>query len=91
MTSDQYDPDSVPGNSNFGEDDQDTVTVIPNIADVSITKSVNDPAPNIGDTITFTLTISNAGPVNATNIDVEDTIPDGFTYVAASIAGGDCQ
>ncbi|MEW6554464.1 MAG: DUF11 domain-containing protein, partial [Actinomycetota bacterium] len=91
MAADQFDPDSVPGNSNFGEDDQDTVTVVPNIADVSITKTVDDTAPNVGDTVTFTLTVANAGPVGATNIEVSDTIPDGFTYTAASISGGDAN
>ncbi len=91
MTSDQYDPDSVPGNSVPGEDDQDDESVTPQQADLSLVKTVDDPSPNVGDTVTFTLTVSNAGPDTATNISVEDTVPTGFTYVAASISGGDAR
>jgi uncharacterized repeat protein (TIGR01451 family) len=52
---------------------------------------VNDPTPNVGDTITFTITVYNDGPDTATNITVEDVIPNGYSYVAASIAGGDSR
>ena len=44
--------------------------------------------PNIGQTITFTLEVINAGPDVATNATVTDVVPAGFTYVAASISGG---
>ncbi|MGD2249088.1 MAG: DUF11 domain-containing protein, partial [Candidatus Methanofastidiosia archaeon] len=47
--------------------------------------------PNVGDTVTFTITVYNDGPDTATNVDVEDVIPNGYTYVAASIAGGDSR
>ncbi len=56
--------------------------------DLSITKVVSDITPNIGDTVTFTLTISNAGPDVATNATVTDIVLPGFAYVAGSIAGG---
>jgi len=56
--------------------------------DLSIAKVVSNTTPNIGDTITFTLTVSNAGPDVATNSTVSDIVLPGFTYVAGSIAGG---
>ncbi len=56
--------------------------------DLSIAKVVSDATPNIGDTITFTLTITNAGPDVATNATVSDVVLPGFTYVPGSIAGG---
>jgi len=56
--------------------------------DLDIAKTANTTSPNIGDTLTFTLLVSNAGPDTATNVVVEDAIPAGFSYVAASIAGG---
>ena len=49
---------------------------------------VSDTTPNIGDTITFTLTVSNAGPDIATDATVSDIVLSGFTYVPGSIAGG---
>ena len=51
-----------------------------NEADLSLRKTVDNSFPNQGDSITFTLTISNAGPSAPTNIIVRDIIPTEFTY-----------
>ena len=59
--------------------------------DLEITKTVNNATPNIGDIITFTLTIVNNGPDQATNVTVNDTINSGFSFVANSMLGGDSQ
>lgn len=59
--------------------------------DLSIVKVVDDDTPNIGDTITFTLTIDNAGPDLATNVEVSDIVLPGFTYVIGSMTGGTSQ
>ena len=56
--------------------------------DLMIAKAVSNPTPNVGDVITFTLTVSNAGPDLATNATVNDVVLAGFTYVPGSIAGG---
>ncbi len=56
--------------------------------DLSIVKSVDDNTPDIGQEITFTMAVSNAGPDEATGVTVTDIVPDGFTY-AGSITGGD--
>jgi len=56
--------------------------------DLTIAKVVSDTTPNIGDTITFTLTVSNNGPDIATNATVTDVILPGFSYVVGSISGG---
>ena len=56
--------------------------------DLSLTKAVNNPTPNVGETVTFTVTLTNSGPDAAYNISVADVIPTGYTYVAGSIAGG---
>jgi LPXTG-site transpeptidase (sortase) family protein len=89
---DQPDSNSTPGNNSTDEDDDDTVSVTPNaVVNVSLDKQVNDATPNVGDIVTFTLTIANAGPSTATNIDVTDVLPSGYTYVPASITGGDTR
>ena len=56
--------------------------------DLEIVKLVDDESPNVGDVLTFTLKISNNGPDTATNVQVTDIVPAGFSYVPASIAGG---
>ncbi len=88
MACDQYDPDSTPGNGVTTEDDWASATCTPQRADLSLTKVVSNPNPNVGNTVTFTLTLSNGGPNTATNISVQDIIPNGYSYVAGSIGGG---
>ena len=58
------------------------------MADLSLTKVVNDATPNIGDNVTFTLAVSNGGPNSADNIDVTDQLPAGFTYVSDTPSQG---
>jgi len=49
--------------------------------DLDITKSASDSTPNIGDVITFTLTITNAGLHDASNFLVKDKLPAGLSNV----------
>ncbi|WP_405368079.1 Ig-like domain-containing protein, partial [Nonlabens sp. Asnod2-A12] len=57
-------------------------------ADVSIDKVLVDSSPYlVGDTVTYTLTVSNAGPDEATNVVVTD-IPDNLTIT--NVSGGAC-
>lgn len=67
----------------------DTDTEPPPEADLSLTKAPSDATPNVGDSISWTLTLSNAGPDAAVNVDIEDVIPNGYSYVASSLTGGD--
>lgn len=54
-------------------------------ADVSVTKAATAPAaPVVGDTVTFSLTASNAGPADAENVVVTDVLPVNLTYVSNS-------
>ena len=55
-----------------------------NEADLSLTKTVNNAQPIQGATITFTLTVTNEGPLAATDIVVEDVLPVGVTFNSAS-------
>ncbi len=50
-------------------------------AKLGITKSVNTPTANPGDTVTYTIVVSNTGDANATSVVVTDNLPDGFTFV----------
>src|SRR5207249_2373211 len=81
---DQYDPDSTPNNSVASEDDQGSATVTPQVADLSLSKTVNNATPNVGNNVVFTLTLHNSGPNAATNVAVTDVLPAGLTFVSAS-------
>jgi large repetitive protein len=86
--SDQFDPDSTPDNNRPGEDDQAELTVTPQIADLSLTKTVDNARPNVGQNVTFTLTVDNAGPSAATNVRVRDILPASLQFVSASGSTG---
>jgi len=44
-------------------------------------KTVSDPEPNVGDVVTFTIEVINDGPNEATNVAVEDAVPNGFSGI----------
>ncbi len=88
IAADQFDPDSTPGNNVATEDDQASITTTPQTVDLSLSKVVDQPAPNVGDEITFTVGINNAGPDAATNVAVLDRLPAGVSYVSSSPSQG---
>ena len=62
--------------------------VVPQVADLSLIKTVNNATPNVGDVVTFTITVSNAGPNNATGVSVEDVVPNGYSSIGNISNGG---
>uniref|UniRef100_UPI00047AB329 DUF7507 domain-containing protein n=1 Tax=Algoriphagus vanfongensis TaxID=426371 RepID=UPI00047AB329 len=81
VSSDQYDGN----NSN----NQSSVTLNPvPQADLSIAKSVNNGAPEVGSEVTFTITVSNNGPSPATGITVSDQLPSGYEYLSDNPSQG---
>ena len=77
--SDQPDPDS--------SDNQATVTVTPQVADLSLVKTVDDLSASVGDDVTFTIAVNNAGPDTATGVTVTDQLPAGLQFIDATGAG----
>ncbi|MBM4001093.1 MAG: DUF11 domain-containing protein [Planctomycetes bacterium] len=83
------DADSTPDNNAAGEDDQASVEITsPPAIDLSLTKSVDTSSPNLGDNVTFTIALANAGPDTATGVDVEDVLPSGLTFVGSTPSQG---
>src|SRR5262245_34985914 len=56
--------------------------------DLSISKTVDDPMPSVGDTVTFTVTVTNTGSSPATNVAVSDMLPAGLLLVSATPSQG---
>ena len=56
--------------------------------DLSITKTVNNAYPIIGNNVVFTLVASNKGPNNAIGVLVGDTLQSGYTYVSSTATKG---
>lgn len=76
-----------------GDDTLDSGVIIKKIqgttgADVKIVKTVDKMEPAIGSEVEFTLTASNLGPYDATNTNVSDLLPSGYTYLGHTASNG---
>ena len=70
-------PESI--NTNMGNDGYQRQ------ADLAITKSDDvEDAVVTGDSITYTLTVKNEGPSDATGVVVTDTLPEGLTFISSA-------
>ncbi len=87
--SSQTDPNSTPNNGNPAEDDYTSVVVTPfgGEADLSLTQNMTKAVPGVAGNVVITITVSNAGPYDATNVEVKDLLPTGLTYVSDNGAG----
>jgi uncharacterized repeat protein (TIGR01451 family) len=57
-------------------------------ADLSLTKSADRKNVKIGQSITFTITVTNLGPSTATDVYFGDSLPDPLNFVSASCNRG---
>ena len=88
--SDQFDPDSTPGNGDTGEDDDTRNNSAPSgpevlVADLSLTQTVDIAGSNA----IFTITVRNNGPDDASGIVVKNSrLATGYTFVSAGSTAG---
>lgn len=84
-------PDPVPAN-NSSQATSSVDPPAPSDYDLAIVKSVDgSTAPNVGDKVSFELTIANRGPATATGVQIVDTLPAGLEFVKATVPGGKCK
>ncbi len=81
------DPDSTP-NDNTGDDRGVGAIDAPAAADLRLAKTRTSGVVNVGQPVTFTLTLTNDGPDAATGVAVTDQLPAGLTFVSAQASIG---
>ena len=59
-------------------------------ADLSLTKHVSDDSVEVGETVTFTLVVSNTGPATSTAVTLTDPLPDALDFVSVTSDSGVC-
>ncbi len=78
------DSDSTPNDGTGDDWDDATVTaIVPQpIIDLELSKTADPQVINPGDSSTFTISVVNQGPDDATGVVVTDTLPAGLSYVS---------
>ena len=88
----EFDIDSTPNNDDGdqSEDDEASITVAPQQADLSLTKTVigNEFTPNVGEQISFVIAATNSGPDDATNVVIVDQLLSGFQFESYTSTAG---
>jgi uncharacterized repeat protein (TIGR01451 family) len=73
---------------NISNDAANDPTTIAALANIGLAKTASSGTVTVGSNVTFTITAHNAGPSNATGVEVTDLLPAGLTLVSATPATG---
>ncbi|MDQ6883665.1 MAG: sortase [Candidatus Dormibacteraeota bacterium] len=74
--------------SNTTNDTASDPTTIVSQADVGVTKTASRSTVTVGSNLTYTISAHNAGPSDATGVQVTDLLPTGLTFVSSSPSVG---
>lgn len=84
VTGNEFDPNGTNNSAN------ESTTVNPT-ANISVTKSGSSSSIQYGQNVTYTVTVTNNGPNNATGVTMTDTLPSGLVLVSATPSQGSCS
>uniref|UniRef100_UPI00261BA9BA DUF7507 domain-containing protein n=1 Tax=uncultured Winogradskyella sp. TaxID=395353 RepID=UPI00261BA9BA len=87
-TSDDPNDNNDNDDNGDGEPDDPTVTPVNSIFDLEVTKVVDELRPVVGDEVIFTIEVANIGNVTATNVVINEQIPNGYVFVSAITTTG---
>jgi uncharacterized repeat protein (TIGR01451 family) len=82
---------AVSSDPNPGNNSSTANTTITAVADVSITKTAPAGPYGAGNSLTYTIAVSNAGPGPAASVVVTDVLPAGTTFTSATPSQGSCS
>ena len=71
--------DQADSNAN---NNSDTAEITVGGLDLAVQKSVDNATPDEGDTVVYSVTVTNNGPSNATGVEITDALPAGVTYAS---------
>ena len=89
--SNQASVSSFVSDPNFANNDATAETTIDPAADLSLTKADSPDPVLVGQQLTYTLTVQNAGPQTATGVQLTDNLPAGVTFDSATPSQGSCS
>jgi uncharacterized repeat protein (TIGR01451 family) len=78
---------TIPGQPGDGDTSEFSRAVALNVADLSVSLTVNPASVQVGGFLTYTATVTNAGPATAQGVALTDTLPPGVTFVRATPNG----
>src|SRR5205823_5940453 len=76
------------GEVNTGNESASDLTTVTSQADIAVAKIASSGSATVGSNVDFTITVTNAGPSNATGVQVTDQLPAGLTFVSATPSAG---